>query len=620
LVDLFSTNLNEVGDIRTVDPRTTLHHWRRISDRGGVDRAGALRVGRAVRAGSVLLGSVVEAGGKVRMTAELVDLDGKVLATATGDAPADSVFSLVDRLSVSLLNEIWRPNQPVPNLRLSAITTRSPSALRAFLRGEQFYRRSQWDSARQFLEQAVTQDSTFALAHFRLGELYGWTESLASAGARRYSATAQRLSDRLPAREKSLVVAHRLHEDGEIEAIDSLRAFLTRFPDDAVGWYMLGDAQFHAAFVIGLTAPQLYEPFDRAIQLDSSFTPALQHPLEVSAQSGDSVSFHRYLRALESVSRDSSEVRFFRTLGRVRWGSPEQRQTAFRVGVRTSLRVPADGARLLTALINANLSDPKPDYNQIMTALDSVRIAVASIPAFVTGIDLRRTQTAIAFGRYARASVLLDSLRMVNGDFAMGAALLARSSGMAPPDFGETDIQRLKKAPLTYPIVPYWRALLALAENNLTEVRSLLNAAPRDTTAIVTPDMYDAVAAWLTAVEGDTAAALPRLEAATHRAGYKPVTTNLSAPLYFARTTFQLRNPEKRERAFGHLRYLLANDPTIELIAPLRLGEALERAGKQEEAARVYGHALTALEGADPGIQANVTALRNALARLRAER
>jgi galactokinase len=63
LVDLLSTNLDEVGAIRTIDPRTVLHRWRQAAAGGSLDQEGALRVGRAVGADSVLLGNVVEAAG-----------------------------------------------------------------------------------------------------------------------------------------------------------------------------------------------------------------------------------------------------------------------------------------------------------------------------------------------------------------------------------------------------------------------------------------------------------------------------------------------------------------------------------------------------------------------------
>ena len=54
-----------------------------------------------------------------------------------------------------MLREIWIAREPVPNLRVSGITTGNVDAIRAYLRGQQYYRRSSWDSAVAAFQQAV---------------------------------------------------------------------------------------------------------------------------------------------------------------------------------------------------------------------------------------------------------------------------------------------------------------------------------------------------------------------------------------------------------------------------------------------------------------------------------
>jgi hypothetical protein len=90
------------------------------------------------------------------------------------DGAADSVLPLVDELSRSLVREIWRSKEPVPSLRVSGLTTGSLDAMREYLVGEQHYRRSEWDSAGAAFQRAIDQDSTFALAHYRLAMSLGW--------------------------------------------------------------------------------------------------------------------------------------------------------------------------------------------------------------------------------------------------------------------------------------------------------------------------------------------------------------------------------------------------------------------------------------------------------------
>ncbi|MEA2722328.1 MAG: eukaryotic-like serine/threonine-protein kinase, partial [Gemmatimonadales bacterium] len=74
MMDLLATNLRGVAGFNTVDPRTVLREWG--STRGGDDLKRALEVGKDLDAGSVVLGSAVSTGGKVRVAADLYAIDG----------------------------------------------------------------------------------------------------------------------------------------------------------------------------------------------------------------------------------------------------------------------------------------------------------------------------------------------------------------------------------------------------------------------------------------------------------------------------------------------------------------------------------------------------------------
>ena len=59
------------------------------------------------------------------------------------------------------MRDVWRSREPLPAVRLASQTTDSIAALRAFLQGEQYYRRLAFDSAaaiglRAFLNQAMS--------------------------------------------------------------------------------------------------------------------------------------------------------------------------------------------------------------------------------------------------------------------------------------------------------------------------------------------------------------------------------------------------------------------------------------------------------------------------------
>jgi TolB-like protein len=155
MVDLLATNLRGVGGIKTVDPRAVLQRWNGARDRRSDDLTRALAVGRDLDAYSVVLGSAVSTGGRVRLAADLYTIDGERLGRAQVDGPADSVLSVVDRLSLALLRDVWRSREPLPNLRLASLTTDSIEALRSYLQGERHYRRLAWDSALSAYTRAV---------------------------------------------------------------------------------------------------------------------------------------------------------------------------------------------------------------------------------------------------------------------------------------------------------------------------------------------------------------------------------------------------------------------------------------------------------------------------------
>src|SRR5690606_8852926 len=109
-VELLSRNLDGVGGIRTVDPRTVLYRWKQRADEAALEPDSVARdIARSVRAGSVLTGSIVVLGDSVRIDAEVVPVDGGApLATAGARGASDDLFRLVDDLSVDLLRGLWR--------------------------------------------------------------------------------------------------------------------------------------------------------------------------------------------------------------------------------------------------------------------------------------------------------------------------------------------------------------------------------------------------------------------------------------------------------------------------------------------------------------------------------
>jgi tetratricopeptide (TPR) repeat protein len=623
MVDLLSTNLDAVGGIRTVASRTVLHRWRQRAVDGSLDLEGSLAVGRDLEAGSVLLGSVVSVGPEVRLTAELYSVRGLELAEARAQGPADSVLALVDDLGVSLLREIWLAREPLPNLRVSGITTSNVDAIRAYLKGQQHYRRSEWDSAFAAFQEAIEADSTFALAHYGLGQVYGWNIELGgfgSEGARRHGELALRYSDHLPGRERTIVVANTLFEDGQVAAHDSMRRYVNRFPDDPEGWYLLGDIRYHAQPILGLDLEDLIGPFERALELDPSLVPALVHPLELSLAFDDSARYNRHLATLRS-NAPAEHVRQFELAGGM-WGDPDT----------VVQQLPTMGGR------DGNLNDELSGNLYRSRSLHPAMV----LPLLEMGASFSETGSAqwkeltviravilASLGRLAEARPLFDSLWALAGprEAVAYSGLEPVAAGLADPSYAPGPAEQLfilPTDPEARQVVLYRAMLFELSQGRAAEARRLGEEALAADSAPqfdFLPALIEAGFGWADIIEGDTVGGLQRLRSALVEAGYArgPV-LEWSQQLRVGLTATLTAYPETRAEGIRRLRYAQTPGETVyHGLRYLALGQALEAEGDAAGAIEAYSQFVRLWEKADPELQPRVETARRALERLGGE-
>ncbi|MCH9014652.1 MAG: protein kinase [Gemmatimonadetes bacterium] len=614
MVDLLSTNLDGVGGIRTIDPRVVLHRWRQEGGGGPLTLEEALEVGRNVNAGAILRGSVVAAGPEVRITADLYSTSGEHLARISADGPADSVLALVDQVSIQLVREVWRSQDPLPDLRVSALTTTSLDALRSFLRGEQLYRRSLWDSATAAFNRSIEEDSTFALAYLRLAHVYGWTEGHGSEAASRFIGLAERNANKLPARERLLVVAHRLTEDGNLAAIDSLRVYVARYPDDAEGWYELGDAQYHARYALALSEAELLQPFERALSLDPTLTPSLIHPAEIALVISDSARFESYVAQMEAGA-DPDLAAPFRDMGLVLWDSSA-------AGDSAGARIATERTRRrewLDLMINAYFTSPGVDLGRVMAVMDS---AIAVTPVDDSdGLLLlaMKARLLTGLGRLAGASRLVDSIYQVNPPIAVFASLYPSIAGYADISFAVPALRVLSAIPRNNPLAGYLRSLYMASTGDLPNARvegerqlDILS----DSVADPMSGLFAELLGWITVLEGDTIGGLTAMRNGLADVGFAPGASSFAGPLNFELGTLLVQRDDSRAEGLDRLRYGVGEDREYRALAYLTLGQALEEDGNATEAIEAYSHFIRLWDGADPQLESLVQSARNAVSRL----
>ena len=277
MVDLLSRDLDGAGGLRTIDAGTILTAAARNNGDDVFDVERGRTVARRVGAGLYVLGSIHAVGGRMRIQAALYDgadarAEAQTHVTVEGDST--QLFGLVDRLSAQLL--VKRGSGPVSRLaETAAITTHSLVALKAYLDGERRLRAASLqpariDSAITMFQQAITEDSTFALAHYRMAVAAGWANrpSMATAAARRAIA----LGDRLTERDRRLLTAYVDFRRGAAASAErQYRAILRDYPDDLEALFQLADVLHNYNPLQGRPRGEGRELFSQVLDLDPGF-------------------------------------------------------------------------------------------------------------------------------------------------------------------------------------------------------------------------------------------------------------------------------------------------------------------------------------------------------------
>jgi tetratricopeptide (TPR) repeat protein len=621
MANTLATNLNGLAGLRTVSSRTVLSRWDAMVGEGDApDLAAALDVARQAGATYALIGDLVVAGDRTQASADLYDVDtGQQLgqARSVGSVEGDSAFALIDRFTVEIVGVAPTPEDAaVSNVDLARLTTTSVEALKAYLEGESFYRRSDFVSAIEAYQRAVAIDSTFAMAHYRLSKSYGWERG--SGVADGHWLAAQRMADRLPNRERALVEANVAFLRGRVyETLDILNEAVRLYPDDMEAWYVLGDTYYHLGYQALEDAPaQTERAFGRALELDPTVGPTHIHLIENAFALGDSALARQRIDAFGEISPGSPTLQANELSFAIAFGDPTAREAAYAVIDTTAFR-----DRNALATVAADLSHPtmlelKEEVARRLLeagmagdwefnlALGRSNVAMdrgrwGDFRAYVSDERLAlaapfQTYRALLFDVPAPAEVVRNEFTLTEADtLATGPAALARV--LVAAERGEVDaVQSVTRR---------WRAeadsLEAAGDTGGARVQRWLN------------EMAEARAQW---GAGDPEGALARLVPLQREAtGWQfMVPVNEIITTYVADLHLELGNMEEAELYY---RSLVDRPRAVLALARLR-----DEAGDTEEAAAYYARVIQFWEDADPELQPMVQEARDRLQEIVRER
>jgi serine/threonine-protein kinase len=618
LVDVLSRSLDGAGPLRTVSPTLVVRRW----GASRADPSAAQSLGQQTGARTVVFGGLIGAGSdSVRLTATVLDVQGPtVLGEIELRERADRIDRLADSLTVRVLRELGR-TRAIGLVRTAPLGSRSLAALKAFLQGEQFLRRSAWDSSLAYHQRAIALDSGFTLAWSHAGMAAGWQHSANDSLSRTYKLRAGAMNHGLAPRESLIVQAESLaavvYEGPEQTAgrwwtygkrlIATLDDAVRRYPNDPELWYMLGDARFHAGNLARLQPHAALEAFDRAIALDSAFTPSYVHAIALGIDEGGTEAGRRYAHAFLAAGAMGTYAQSTDLVIRLMDSATRAKAITYLADSADSHLLMAvwlalgrwmDSAETMVAMVRARVDAEEKTGKKsnvavfmlpsVLAARGHVKDAArrTTFPALLTQYALVGAMPRDSATRLARSwlAALDDGLF-----FAMPLLAAARDTAGIINAMRKTEAARQHPPPNLPPIAKDFlgyalveqRAYLALARGDSAEALRLFDASP-DTAAFGANAIDDLVHAQLLAAGGRPADAAALLE--------RP-------PVGF-----------------------IPGVSVIEILRALERGRVNERLGNRDRAIEGYSVVVRAWRKPDPELQTYVDEARAALARLSGEK
>jgi serine/threonine-protein kinase len=621
LVDVLSRSLDGAGPLRTVSPMLVVKRW---GGRGAGPVAQAL--GRSTGARTVVYGQLLGSGpDSVRLLATVFDAANGAHDEIELRDEVARMDRLADSLTVAVLRVLGR-TRAIGAVRGTPLGSRSLPALRAFLQGEQFLRRSQYDSALFYHQQAIALDSTFVLALSHASMAAGWQHSASDTLTRIYALAAGRLNRGLAPRESLIVQADSLTAVGFAgpqplggawwtfgkRLLATLDEAVRRYPTDPELWYTLGDARFHLGMTVGLGQEQALDAFDRAIALDSSFSPAYIHAVGLALQLRGPEVARRYAEAFLKASSVGRYADLYRLFDRL--VDPRTARSEATTHVLDSL------APTLSFMMGS-VFDQWPDSAETQVRVAGV-YAAYRLQRATSAAESTQARQALALAHAYRGH-LLDAYRDVGSQNPFLYAELAILGGV-PRDSSDLVLAEWLKAPnQAGPWTIAWAgarrdtaALLQLEQRLAGAIGRLPPNAPPIAKDLI-GYMTQSSRAFLTLARGDTTRALSLFLALPDSAcfTYCSLDALQRVQLLEARGRHQ-EALASLEKSGGSLLPALPSD----VLRTLVRGRLRERLGRREEAATDYGYVVDAWARADSVLQPYVTEARAGLGRLGTER
>ena len=437
MVSLLSTKLDGAGDLRSVDPRAVLTQMSSQPQASGTPEQGR-DLARQFGAGLFVLGDVVEAGGHLQLSASLYETGrpGEPLTRVAMDGQTTGLFEIVDRLAADLLAG-WTRAAGRSLVGLASVTTSSLPALKAYLEGEQAFRRANYESALASFRRAVEGDSLFALAWYRMSTAAEWlTEvDLSLEAAERAIA----LKDRLPPHERDLLEANVANRHGDSEEAERrYRRITTEHPEDVEAWFQLAEVVSHYNPARARPFAESRAPWEQVLSLEADHLPGLLHLARIEASERNLPALDSLLTRLRATARGGTQRAEELEIALLRaFVAHDSADLSAQLG---ALAVASTITKSL-ALSNAQLLSDDPS---VLPRVAAVLVTADQAPATRAEAFTQLAYHAVSRGQWRGAARLLDSVALFDPAASLEHRVMLATAPLAPsaPD----ELERLRQA------------------------------------------------------------------------------------------------------------------------------------------------------------------------------
>ncbi len=250
LVDMLTTNLARYEELDVVSSQRLFDILKNMGklNIGTIDRTVATEVANKANVNTMLMGSIIQIGNKLRVTSQLTNVKtGNIIASEQVEGEKiEDIFAMVDELTEKISNKlIVSTREPTEQpLRITDATTANYRAYKFYQRGQEYYWRFDFANAAKNYERAIDIDSTFAKAHLKLGVMkytfHPYNHYADMTPVRKRMALAEKYSKKASQKEQLYIAAVKaIYDRQHDKSIALFSDFVKQYPNEKGGWEWL---------------------------------------------------------------------------------------------------------------------------------------------------------------------------------------------------------------------------------------------------------------------------------------------------------------------------------------------------------------------------------------------